>query len=167
MLGGTRNKLNIFEKWCEWCLFELRHADNKLFDRDFDEHHIIEHYSHDAGLPSGGSGPEYYEQFQVSDYPTHATEPPNALASGGCFATRYFCGDLVDFVNEEWNVVDEQTALTYDSYSLVVDGFNTGLDDSSDISIYDNISVSGANNNNELCRSLIKSFRFELYNNLK
>jgi hypothetical protein len=44
LLENTTNKLNIYERWVEWCLRSKRQSVNYLLDKDFDNHHILEYY---------------------------------------------------------------------------------------------------------------------------
>ena len=67
LLENTTNKLNIYERWVEWCLKSKRQADNYINETDFDNHHILEYY----GIqPSGGAG-MYYDRYDPTLYPTH------------------------------------------------------------------------------------------------
>jgi len=121
LLNNTRNKINMFEQWCEWCLRELRRSGNYLLPDDFTEHHVIEYYSPSAGiLPSGGAGDEYYEQFRLLDYPTHTDVAPVE----GCEASRYNCGDMIDYIGFSTDVADDLPVLTIDNYSMDIDGWD-------------------------------------------
>jgi hypothetical protein len=121
LLNNTRNKVNMFEQWCEWCLRELRRSGNYLLPGDFTEHHVIEHYAPSAGiLPSGGAGDEYYEQYRLLDYPTHTDVAPTA----GCAATRFNCGDMIDYISYSTDVGDDQNVLTIDNYEMNIDNWS-------------------------------------------
>ncbi len=67
LLENTTNKLNIYERWVEWCLKSKRQSVNYILDKDFDNHHILEYY---GTQPSGGAG-IYYDRYDPALYPTH------------------------------------------------------------------------------------------------
>lgn len=67
-LSNTRNKLNVFERWGEWCVQNI----DDIVD-DFVDYHFLEFY----GIqPSGGAGDVWYSQYDPSDYPVHALQSP-------------------------------------------------------------------------------------------
>ena len=67
LLENTTNKLNIYERWVEWCLKSTRQTNNFINETDFDNHHVLEYY----GIqPSGGAG-IYYDRYDPTSYPVH------------------------------------------------------------------------------------------------
>lgn len=85
LFSNTRNKLNIYERWSEWC--------NKRVYGDipqFEDHHILEYYGQH---PSGGSGDMWYSPYAPSGYPVHMTDAP----TDSCFEVVQECGDIQDY----------------------------------------------------------------------
>jgi hypothetical protein len=127
LLANTRNKLNMYERWAEWCLKAVRRTDgfisvnaygqgNKA--HDFEDHHIMEYYNQ---APTGGAGPFYYDQYDYTDYPTYADVAPTAT----CVSLARNCRTHIDF--GDWAGADAQTVLTQGRYQLQVDGFDPSL----------------------------------------
>jgi len=138
LLGNTKNKINIFEMWCEWCLRELRRSGNYLLPGDLNEHHVIEYYAPSAGvLPSGGAGDEYYEKYRTLDYPTHTDVAPTA----SCVTTRWQCGDVLNYKTWSEAGADDGNILTIGDYELEFDGFDPTA---GDIYLYGSTTISGA-----------------------
>jgi len=92
LFQNTRNKLNFYEKWCEWCLRELRSGQEYILDSDFENHHYLEHYDQN---PSGGSGVEYYSQYNYERYPEYTDVAP----VGSCVERSKSCGTVADFTD--------------------------------------------------------------------
>ena len=67
LLENTTNKLNIYERWVEWCLKSTRQSVDYINEKDFDNHHILEYY---GTQPSGGAG-IYYNRYDPALYPVH------------------------------------------------------------------------------------------------
>jgi hypothetical protein len=92
--GGSKNAINIYERWDEWCasgagdIPSFKQEEN--FSPGINDFHWLEFY----GIqPSGGAGNVWYDQFtpsgaptpnpysiQINSYPTHSTHEP----AGGC-----------------------------------------------------------------------------------
>lgn len=78
-MQNTNNKLNVYERWGEWCTQTLDKTFGGVKD-SFVDHHFLEFY----GIqPSGGAGEEYYSQYDPVNYPTHTLTAP---ASCGTFS---------------------------------------------------------------------------------
>lgn len=76
-LSNTKNNLNIYERWGEWCVQNL----SGIVD-SFDDHHFLEFY---GTQPSGGAGNYYYSRYDPNNYPSHAVESP----SGDCSVYKW------------------------------------------------------------------------------
>jgi hypothetical protein len=118
LLTNTRNKLNIYEKWCEWCVQELRRSRKYTLPEDFEDHHILEAYGIQV---SGGAGPEYYNKFKPEGYPTYADEAP----SGDCLSNQYTCGVLRNF--NSFTFDDDDILTSFDDYNIQIDDFDPSL----------------------------------------
>lgn len=67
-MSNTSNKLNVYERWGEWCTQNL----NNISD-EFEDHHFLEFY---GTQPSGGAGNYYYSRYNPANYPTHTLTAP-------------------------------------------------------------------------------------------
>lgn len=121
LLGNTKNKLNFYEKWTEWCLRELRDGAIEIFSSDFEDHHLVERYGQ---IPTGGAGPEYYNNFNPDKYPTYTDIAPTA----SCVELSKSCNRLRNF--QDFSGSDDGGNLTTQLPSLIqVDGFNPSVGD--------------------------------------
>ena len=116
LLGNTDNKLNIYERWAEWCSSEL--SDVPSFEND---HHILEYYNTQA---AGGAGTDYYSQYNPSSYPTYTDTAP----SGECLKNIWLCGTNENYYN--FSGLDTGNTLTIAHRTkLTVSGFDKSTDD--------------------------------------
>jgi hypothetical protein len=120
LFADSKNKLNLYEKWCEWCLRNLRGDKNWLLATDFEDHHINEYYGQNV---SGGAGPEYYNQFSPSalgyqGYPPYTTAAPSAA----CITQVFNCGNPYDLAI--MSGTDANSVLTQDSEMLEIASLN-------------------------------------------
>lgn len=76
-MANTSNKLNVYERWGEWCIQDLEQTLGNVVDT-FEDHHFLEFY---GTQPSGGAGTHYYSRYNPSNYPTHALESPSVSCS--------------------------------------------------------------------------------------
>lgn len=76
-MSNTSNKLNVYERWGEWCIQDLEQSLGNVVDT-FEDHHFLEFY---GTQPSGGAGNHYYSRYNPSNYPTHALESPSVSCS--------------------------------------------------------------------------------------
>ena len=107
-LGDTPNKLNVYERWGEWCRQVSSEAEG------FRDYHFLEFY---GVHPSGGAGSSWYDNFNPDNvpvshihvnngpppYPTHTVLGPisNELIKS---EELVFNGDFSD-LNRNWGVV--------------------------------------------------------------
>jgi hypothetical protein len=76
-MQNTQNKLNVYERWGEWCTVTLDQAFGDIKDV-FEDHHFLEFY----GIqPSGGAGDWYYSQYNPVNYPTHTLTQPDSCGT--------------------------------------------------------------------------------------
>lgn len=92
-LSNTKNNLNVYERWGEWCTQNL----TGVID-EFEDHHILEFY---GTQPSGGSGEYYYSRYNPVNYPIHASEAP----TGSCGTYKWNVG----YENENYVLFDYST----------------------------------------------------------
>lgn len=71
LFSNTKNKLNIYERWLEWC--HKRVYGDATPVEYFDDHHILEYY---GVWPSGGAGDYFYAPYDPSGYPSAANVAP-------------------------------------------------------------------------------------------
>lgn len=128
LLENTTNKLNIYERWVEWCLKSWRQNDTYINESDFENHHILEYY----GIqPSGGAG-IYYDRYDPVDYPVHTDEAPDCSLdpspSGYLVMSPHYKVEI-DLSSEPFGddyIIDEDTAkelLRYWEYIKPVSKF--------------------------------------------
>ena len=137
LLTNTRNNLNVYEKWCEWCVQELRRSRKYTLTSDFEDHHILEAYNVQV---SGGAGPEYYNQFNPKHYPTYADFAPSA----SCLVNQYTCGTLRNF--NSFTFVDNDFVTSFDDYNIQIDNFDSNT---STLSVYAPKIITDASRGNE------------------
>lgn len=120
LLGNTKNKLNFYERWIEWCLKTVRTGYGSIPDSDFEDHHYLEFY----GLePTGGAGPFYYGQYTSASYPQYADTAPNVA---NCGEISVNCSNLTSFVG--WAGQDTGNDMTAVGYNIQIDGFNAATE---------------------------------------
>jgi len=116
LLGNTENKLNIYERWAEWCSSEL--SDIPTFDND---HHVLEYYNTQA---AGGAGTDYYSQYDPTGYPTYTDVAP----TGDCLRDIWLCGASENYYN--FSGLDTSNALSVaNRIKLTITEFDKSTDD--------------------------------------
>jgi hypothetical protein len=120
LLGNTKNKLNFYERWIEWCLKTVRAGADTIPDSDFEDHHYLEFYGQE---PTGGAGPFYYDQYASAGYPEYADTAP---AVSGCGEVRKVCKGLTAFTG--WGAQDSGDNMSVVGYNIQIDGFNPAGD---------------------------------------
>jgi hypothetical protein len=121
LFSNTNNKLNIYERWLEWC--HKRVWGDLTPVEYFNEHHILEYY----GIhPSGGAGPYWYQNYNPATYPTHADHPP--WQDGyDCLDPVWQCGDTVNF--QEFVGIDSHNVIKLQEDDLIsVENFSPSGD---------------------------------------
>jgi hypothetical protein len=83
-MQNTENKLNVYERWGEWCTQTLDNLFGDVKDT-FEDHHYLEFY---GTQPSGGAGDYYYSRYNPANYPTHTTSE-TAPVSCGTFSWNF------------------------------------------------------------------------------
>jgi hypothetical protein len=88
-LGKTKNVLNVYERWGEWC------RQNVGGNSEFRDYHFLEFY----GIhPSGGSGPSWYDNFNPDDVPVNHIHVNNGPPP---YPVHSFSGPIFDLIEEE------------------------------------------------------------------
>ena len=144
LLGNTKNKLNFYERWSEWCLKFLRENEGIIYNTDFEDHHYLEFYSKS---PTGGAGPFYYDQFNHANYPTYTDTAPN---ENNCLENQIFCQILTTF--DGFTGEDTGTNLTQVGFNIQIDGFNSAAGD--DLYLFNAPAVSATDFNHCLTVSM-------------
>jgi CTP-dependent riboflavin kinase len=62
-MQNTENKLNVYERWGEWCTQTLDNLFGDIKDT-FEDHHYLEFY---GTQPSGGAGDYYYSRYNPAN----------------------------------------------------------------------------------------------------
>jgi hypothetical protein len=120
-MANTKNHLNVYERWGEWCVQNFDQSLGTVLD-DFVDHHFLEFY---GTQPSGGAGDYYYSRYDPTNYPTHALTAP----SGDCITYKWNTGFgenyiLFDTMNLNCSVnsisQDEIEVTEYDPTSTIL-----------------------------------------------
>lgn len=114
---NTTNVLNIYERWVEWCLPDVKSGllvPGPLDDfGDFEDHHIWEFYGEQ---PSGGASHLYYDRYNPNTYPSYSEQP-----SGTCATTTQSCTEQFDYTTASGE--DDLSKLTRTKYNLQIDNY--------------------------------------------
>lgn len=123
LFGNSRNKLNIYERWMEWCWNKVH--GNTPVDRPgddaFEDHHILEYYGQQ---PSGGAGTNWYKHYDPNYYPGGLDNVWSSPAASACASTRLVYqnpNDIRDYTGIDTN--DNITQI--DRFNLYIDNFNS------------------------------------------
>ena len=143
-LANSKNVMNVYERWDEWCQPEIWKKDTMelanfcSFDRfpgfhpglpagvrsyfgpdiyPINDYNWLEFYGQQ---PSGGAGDLWYSQFNPNRYPVHAQDPPSAA----CNALEWDCGVAESFLCYDTSFVNSYIS-SIDTFSVGISAFDT------------------------------------------
>lgn len=120
---NTQNKLNVYERWGEWCTQTRDASGGGNFTDTFVDHHFLEFY---GTQPSGGSGDYYYSQYDPSNYPVHTQTAPSTCSpsvTGNYVLTPHYKVQLDLSTEPLGDVFDDETIISQNVITELYNNF--------------------------------------------